>query len=182
MLNITTIGTINALWQDKPLLPFRTQKAKALFFFLVIEWNFYGRTEHRREFLADLFWPDLDRKASLENLRQTLYIVSTKVKLLTGQDFYVGSRFTVNRNQELKIHADLEQFRSGDAYDLIQLPAVRHVPLSDLVLYDCEPFYEWLLNFQAEIQQLSIQKISKTIEYQKALQNWHAVESLVADL
>ena len=180
MLTAGTLGAINAFWQEQSLLPFRTQKAKALFFYFLIEWEFYKRTEHRREFLADLFWPEMDKKAGLENLRQTLYIIRSRFKKVAGQDFLLSSKFTVNKNQSLKISLDLTQLLSTEVFDLVKLPEVRHIPLHDLVIYDCEPFYEWLINFQAEIQQLSIEKIGKAIEYQKALQNWPAVESLAS--
>ncbi|NJK82501.1 MAG: hypothetical protein HC912_00450 [Saprospiraceae bacterium] len=178
MLYVSTIGDVNAYWQDQSCLPMRTQKAKALFFYLIIEWTYFGKTEHRREFLADLLWPELDKKAALENLRQTLYIIRSKFKSISQQEFLISHRFSVNKNEELKIGIDLKLLQSTDVFDLIQLPATKHIPLQDLILYDCEPFYDWLINFQAEIQQLSIQKISKTLEYHKALQNWPVVESL----
>ncbi|NJO01179.1 MAG: hypothetical protein HC880_05285 [Bacteroidia bacterium] len=155
---VTTIGAVNAYWQDQLLLPLRTQKAKALFFYLMIEWIYYGKTEHRREFLADLLWPELDKKAALENLRQTLYIIRRKFKSISHQEFLISHRFSVNKNKVLKIQIDLQLLQSADVFDLIQLPVTKHVPLQDLILYNCEPFYDWLINFQAEVQQLSIQK------------------------
>lgn len=182
MLEIFTLGTSRARWQGQSLLPFRTQKAKALFFFLIVEWTYYNKSDHRREFLADLLWPDLDKKAALENLRQTLYIIRNKFKSITNQDLFKSNRITINKNEAIQINIDLWLLKGLEVFDLIQLPSIEHVPLSDLILYDCEPYYEWLMNFQAEIQQMSIDILSKNIEYQKALGNWFAVESLTVIL
>ena len=175
---VQTIGAAQVTAAGQNVLPLRTQKATALLFFLALEWSYFGRREHRREYLADLLWTELDRKAGLENLRQALYTIRRKLKATTGANFIHTDRKTVTKAANAEVQCDLLAIKQGNSFELLQLPPVAHVPLADLVLYDCEPFQEWLTNLQFEVQQASREALLQAMDREATLKKWGIVEQL----
>jgi len=157
---------------------FRTQKALVLLFFLITEWVYYDRTTHRREFLADLLWPTFTRKAALENLRQTLYIIRKRLEEVATEPLFTTNRLMVAKVSEAEVYADLQLLKRGHTFDLLQLPCMEHTPLQEPILYDSEPYQEWLYELQADIQQQSKRLLAQAIEQETTLQRWHVVEQL----
>lgn len=165
-------------YRAQDVLPLRTQKAKLLLFFLLVEWSYYERTEHRREFLADLLWTAHSRKAALENLRQTLYIIRKRLQAFSDQPLFITNRLTVAKVPATEIYSDLQLLKRGHSFDLLQLPCIPHIPLQELVLYESEPFQEWLDQLQAEVPQQSKRVLAQAIEQETTLQKWNVVEQL----
>jgi len=50
---------------------------------------------HRRDKLADLFWPQLAADAALLNLRQTVHHLRHMLLAATGQELLVANRFSL---------------------------------------------------------------------------------------
>lgn len=68
-LSLSFLGPFQAWTADGILQPFRTLKERALLAYLAIE----NDQMHRRETLAELFWPDRPEGIARNNLRQALY-------------------------------------------------------------------------------------------------------------
>jgi len=176
--NVQLLGEPGLKYIEQDILPLRTQKAKLLLFFLLTEWIYYDRTEHRREFLADLLWTEFSRKAALENLRQTLYIIRKKLEKVATPPLFTTNRLTVAKVPKAEIHADLQLLKRGHSFDLLQLPRMEHIPLQEVALYESEPFQEWLYELQAEVQRQSKRVFAQAIELETTLQKWNVVEQL----
>lgn len=123
------LGDPSLQYNGQDVLPLRTQKAKLLLFFFLAEWVYFGRTEHRREFLADLLWPEFSRKAGLENLRQTLYILCQKLQQVAAQPLFTTNRLVIAKASQAQVHTDLQMLKRGHSFDLLQLPCMEHIPL-----------------------------------------------------
>ncbi len=178
LLEVKTLNTENVRWSEKAVLPLRTIKASALLFFLVIEQVYFGRRQQRREYLADFFWPEHDRKAGLENLRQTIYQLRKKLQKIASDALLEGDRRTVELIPQVSIWCDLGLIKRAETFDLLQLPEERFEVLPNLVLYDCEPFEEWLTALRGAVQRDSLQALSKAIDLEQVQGNWDLVEKL----
>src|SRR5512142_2859007 len=68
-LSLSLLGPFHAWTANGVLQPFRTLKERALLAYLVVE----NGQMHRREMLAEFFWPGRPEGIARNNLRQALY-------------------------------------------------------------------------------------------------------------
>ena len=176
--NARLLGVPKLMYNSEEILPLRTHKAKVLLFFLLVEWSFYERFEHRREFLADLLWPTFSRRSALENLRQSLHILRKRLDSFSPSSLFTSNRFTVSKASEVQLLTDLELLKQGHTYDLLKLPVIEHIPLEGMVLYDSDPFQAWLDSLYAEVQSKSQHVYIQAIERESIRQRWEVVEQL----
>ena len=69
LISVSLLGSSQVLDVHQKEVHFKTRKAQALFFYLLIE----SGKEHSRAALADLLWPEHSESHGRNNLRQTLY-------------------------------------------------------------------------------------------------------------
>ncbi len=180
MLTIATLVQERIHWQED-LLSIQTKKAEALFLFLCIEHCFFQRSVHRREYLADLFWPDLDRHAALNNLRQSLHHIRAACKGKACPVPLLTNRSTVCFSKEIPIWCDLQALSTDSVEGLLQLPngALRVLP--NTVLYDAHPFQEWLEVVQVEVDRRADRSFLEAIDQACNARNWLQVEALITN-
>lgn len=68
VLTLSILGGFTVRLDGRPTQNFRSQKARALLAYLVME----GGRPHERATLAALFWPEMPDAPALRNLSQTL--------------------------------------------------------------------------------------------------------------
>jgi TolB-like protein/DNA-binding SARP family transcriptional activator/Tfp pilus assembly protein PilF len=153
-------------------------KAKALLFFLIAEWSYYERLNHRREYLASLFWPDHSREAGLEIVRQVLYQLRKRLRGEGIEDLLQGDRRQIGINPEQVLFSDLKAVRQGLSDPLMSLPIERIEALPGLVFYEEEGLAEWVEKIRATIQYDVLRVLSQDIDREKERQNWELVEQL----
>jgi len=179
LLEARVLNRESVRWAGREVQPLRTRKAWALLLFLVTEQVYDGRRVHRREFLADLLWPGHDRKSGLENLRQTLYQLRRRLSQLQPEPALLeADRNRIALAPHLPLSCDLSLIRRGDTADLLRLPETRITLLPDLVLYDSEPFEEWLTGLRARIEGDLLQALRRAIDREAAAGSWASVEQL----
>jgi len=67
-LSVLLLGPLQVTLDAQPVTRFETEKARALLAYLAVE----ADRQHRREFLAELFWPERPAGVAQANLRHTL--------------------------------------------------------------------------------------------------------------
>ena len=105
MLKVYTFGKPTTYVDNEPLVVFRTRKAEAILYYLVVASKPVDRTE-----LAELFWPEMTTSSAQKNLRATLPDLREML----------GDYLSVN-NQTISIATELEHW--VDLYELRQLLA-----------------------------------------------------------
>lgn len=87
VLSLSAFGPLRILWNDQPVTGLGSGKLAALLLYLAAQPG-----QHRRDTLADLFWPDLSAESARLNLRQTVFQLRSVLTEATGRDFLVSGR------------------------------------------------------------------------------------------
>ena len=106
-LQLTLLGTFTVIQNRQPITAFDSNKVRALLAYLAVE-----RTNHTRDFLAALLWPDHTEVSARTNLRQALY----QLRRTIGDESAVPpvllvSRQTIGLNSVADVVVDVTQFR-----------------------------------------------------------------------
>lgn len=133
MLKVRLLGQFH-LELDGEVIEIPSRPAQSLFAFLILN----PGTEHRRERLAGIMWPDSRESSARNNLRQALWHIrrSLRHELNSQQPYILGDRFTLRFNpqaeyaldvalleQKLPPQASLDQWREAlSAYQGELLP------------------------------------------------------------
>ncbi|KAF0108917.1 MAG: SARP family transcriptional regulator [Chloroflexi bacterium] len=103
------LGSSEINLNDCPVGGFTTQKAKALFAYLVLE---NDRT-HARGTLAALFWPDVPEQTALHNLRQALSTIRKSLDNCGGcGTIFCADRDSISFQSDVKFQVDALEFES----------------------------------------------------------------------
>ncbi len=154
-LTVSTFGPLRLHWNGKPVNGLGNGKVTALLAYLVTE-----QGPHRREMLADLFWPDASGESARLNLRQTLFQLRAVLAKATGQEFITANNYHVGIAPESRLVALDADFAAPLP------PCTDHEPaqcaiclarmakladlyqgtfLADVSLPGCSGFEDWLL-------------------------------------
>ena len=154
-LALSTLGPLGVSWDDRAIARLGNGKLAALLVYLAVEPG-----QHRREALADLFWPDLPTESARLNLRQTIFQLRNVLQAATGRDFIAAGRHHLGLAAEYPLRMSAIDFaaplptcvkpdpaecsaclaRLGGLADLYRGPF-----LADVSLPDCPGFEDWLL-------------------------------------
>ena len=145
-LNIQLLGPVQVSYNDDPITRFRSNRVRALLFYLVAEG--VGRRQNR-EMLQELLWPGMLPKSAQANLRQTLY----ELRKLGAQwepdiPLLLSQPGMVQLNPDFPHVSDIHEFehlRHGNEAaqdEAVQL--YRGAFLADFYLPDANPFEEWV--------------------------------------
>lgn len=103
LISVSLLGSSQVLDVHNNEVHFKTRKAQALFFYLLIE----SEKEHSRAALADLFWPEHAESHGRNNLRQTLYrLKQTLAHLDASHSFLQLGRESVQLTASGRLWAD----------------------------------------------------------------------------
>lgn len=176
-LVVRTLGVFQTELDAQPVDRFETEKDKALLAYLVVE----GQRLHRREFLAEMLWPDRPEGVARANLRHTL----GNLRLLVGDRPHTGkscpnplvllvSRDTIQLNPGADIWVDTAVFQqfvqgkpplSGTAIAQLEkaVDIYRGPFLEDICVSDSTAFQEWLLLKREQLQGLMCNALYRLI-------------------
>ncbi len=107
-LTIHYLGSFQVFLNDQEITAsFRTDKERALLAYLTIE----SGQAHRREVLAELFWPERPEGYARTNLRQAIYGLRRALgDRLAAVPFLLVDDESVQMNPELETHLDVKEF------------------------------------------------------------------------
>ncbi|MEZ4513108.1 MAG: tetratricopeptide repeat protein [Chloroflexota bacterium] len=157
-INVRLLGTNTVSFKDETL-PFRTDKVKALFAYLLL----HAATPVRRETLATLLWPDSSDDTARKNLRDALFHLR---KTLDQHDPALSERCLEADRKTVTLHIT-------DCFVVDTAVLSTPNPTSDLApliggellagfhLEDAEPFMEWLLLERSRWHDLSLKLLAQ---------------------
>jgi DNA-binding SARP family transcriptional activator len=175
-LTVNLFGQSETTVDQQTPLSFRTAKAQALLFYLLVEpqQTFY------REKLMALLWPDAALKSAQTSLRQAIYQLRhtlPKLDNLQGGPAVVlvnTTRFTVERHPHAAVFVDVAAFHNAlrevdrhghetlsGCYTCRQALEVattlyRGPFLVNMSLHDCEPFDAWIRNWRTNLERQAL--------------------------
>ncbi|MDX1615054.1 MAG: BTAD domain-containing putative transcriptional regulator [Candidatus Promineifilaceae bacterium] len=149
---LAILGTLEARVDGEPLPALPTLGAQALLVYLNVE-RILRQPVHRREFLAELLWPDVPSQSARRSLRTSLYYVRQAIPDAVGVDgqpvpILRTDRQTAQIDPDYALQLDRADFlRLIDGSSFHQRQAVklyRGDILSNFMLDDARPFMEWV--------------------------------------
>lgn len=157
------------------------RKSVALLAYLAVT-----RQPHSREALSTLFWPEVDHRTALGNLRRALY----RIRQVLGENILLASRTTTQLNAEADIWVDIGVFQehssaclnpssSGgtlDQFCVLRLQEAEKLYRDDFLagfnLPDSPAFDEWHF-FQAEgLKHTFVRILGQLISFYRARRDW----------
>lgn len=179
-LALSLLGEIEISLNGNVLEDLCAEKAQALLFYLAVESN----RAHRREFLAEMFWPEKPPGYARNNLKQTLsqlkkalgdtesdtpFLISSKRDLQFNAGcphridvLELESLFQRSKHHEHKKLADCEGCIEA-LHQAIEL--YRDDFLSDFYLPDSPDFNEWAITKREYLRRLVVDSLNKLIDY-----------------
>ena len=183
-LTLTLLGGFAARTESRATIHFRSQKARALLAYLIME---AGRP-HERATLAALFWPEMPDALALRNLSQTLIWLRQAVG--DGDPPFLHlTRRQIQWNAAAPVDVDALRFcallerrptpTEPPAAALRQAVALyRGEFLAGFGLPGCPAFDEWLLLQREHFQRLALEALFQLAEEALAAGDWVAAATL----
>lgn len=191
-LVLSLLGGIQINYRFADYIQLRTNKARALLAYLVVERD----NPHRREALATMLWPDRPARAARTSLRQELYSLR---KVLSDRDS--ENPFLLYSNQEIQFNLESDHWLDvADFLSLINTHRSHH-PYNNSVCEDCLKKLEaavelykgdfmsgfsipnclsyewWQLNRQEIYHQAAIYALTKLVAYYESQHNYFMMSS-----
>jgi predicted ATPase/DNA-binding SARP family transcriptional activator/Flp pilus assembly protein TadD len=178
-LSLSLLGPFQARLGHEPVAELRMRKEQALLAYLAVE----SDRPHRREALAELFWPERPEGVARAGLRQAL----SDVRRAIGGEYLQTTRLTVQFNAATDHWLDLELYRAQLAavrahpHDdpdtcplcmgrLQQIVALYRGPfLADLELDDSRAFQEWVTLHREWLFRQQGEALRRLTDYRLAL-------------
>ncbi len=162
-LAVSLLGPFRAALEGRPLLGFRSDKARALLVYLAVE----ADRPHAREALAGLLWPDYPNATALTYLRSTLsnlrhLLADFPAHPAAPDPFLLITRQTVQLNPQADVWLDtvaLARLLDGQPglNGLEQAAALCRGPvLEGFSVSDAAGFDEWLLFKREQYNRLAL--------------------------
>ena len=181
-LAVRLLGPFQATLDNERIDRFETEKVRALLAYLATE----ADRPQRREFLAEMLWPDRPEGAARANLRHTLGNLRTAIgdrersgKPATTPPFLFVTRDTIQLNPAAEIWVDTEDFArflqgpaSSTHLPITQLEAATRLYrgsfLEDIAITDSAAFHEWVLLKREGFRRKALSALHRLIECYKA--------------
>ncbi len=188
-LSLALLGTPRLTLSGDSLDDVFYEKVEALLAYLVVE----GNRPHRREVLAELFWPELSDDHARSNLRYALFKLREGLQDKTSATpFLLVNRTSIRFNQESSYFLDVNElldafdhsYRPKNALTIDDLERLCALYRGDFMeqstLTENELFYDWLCNKRDSYHRFQLILLSKLIEkytaeedYESALHHAH---------
>lgn len=160
-LTLTLLGRPQIAVDGQPV-ELKSQKAQALFFYLVMTRQIYSRQS-----LAGLLWSDLDEAAARRNLRVEWFKLREVV-----EPFLAGTRETIGLNRQSNYTLDVERFEHclhGHEPTFAELQEVVALYqgefLEDFHVRDAPLFEEWVTTERERLSQMARQAMLRLVEH-----------------
>ena len=179
LLSLSLLGRFQVLLEHEPVSQLRTRKDQALLAYLAVE----ADHAHRREALAELFWPERPEGVARASLRQAL----SEVRRAIGGEYLLTTRQTVQFNAGSDHWLDVDIYRAHweatrrHAHrDLANCPICmgqlqqavalyRGDFLADLVLDDSREFQEWVTLYRERFFNQQTKALQQLTSYRRTL-------------
>ncbi|MGL4408232.1 MAG: AAA family ATPase [Zoogloea sp.] len=182
MLSVSVMGACQIDWKGSPVQGISLGKPLALLIWLAMNPGL-----HRREALADIFWPNLSGSAARLNLRQTLFQLRANLMDVSGQEFITAGRNHLGLDLSSPIWVDALAFsgatgplsKEASGEDSLQKMAnqvalYRGPLLNGLVLPECEAFNDWLSLTNEMLQRRALDYLSRLADGYESQANYLA--------
>ncbi|MEZ4673751.1 MAG: BTAD domain-containing putative transcriptional regulator [Caldilineaceae bacterium] len=160
-LALTLLGRPQ-IFVESQLVELKSQKAQALFFYLVMT-----RQIHSRQSLAGLLWSDLDETAARRNLRVELLKLRGVV-----EQFLESTRDTIGLDRHADYTLDVERFEGclhghEPTYAELQEAVALYNGefLDDFHVREAPLFEEWVTTERERLRQMARQARLRLVEY-----------------
>jgi DNA-binding SARP family transcriptional activator len=185
-LGLSLLGALQITLNGKPISSFDSDKVRALFVYLAVEANH----SHRREALAEMFWPDKPEGVGRNNLRQSLANLRKSIGDRDSESpFLISSRdqvqFSASRPHSIDIvefqelfertqehtHAELDS--CGECLELLEraVELYRGDFLAQFYLPDSPAFEEWTIRYREKLQRQMSDVLRSLISIQEKENN-----------
>ena len=172
-LRVSVLGPFQVCLDEKPVIHFELNKVRALLSYLAVQPD----RQHRREYLADLLWPDFSHASALGNLR---YTISSLQKTLNNQETgcLIVWRDSLQFNSSGPVAVDAQEFvellpptPSAPSISSLEqaVSLYRGAFLEGFSLADCAPFEEWLLLKRGQYTRLVLKTLYFLADYYETL-------------
>lgn len=188
-LTLTLLGTPRLTLKGNSLDDVFYEKVEALLAYLAVESN----RPHRREVLAELFWPNLSDDHARSNLRYALFKLRKGLQDKENKTPYlIVSRTSIRFNTESDYYLDAtdlanafeQSLRSDFSLSIEKLEQLSSLYRGDFMeqstLTENELFFEWLCNkreifhrYQLIVLGRLIEKYTEKADYDLALHHAH---------
>ncbi|MBM3134701.1 MAG: tetratricopeptide repeat protein [Chloroflexi bacterium] len=179
-LSILLLGPLQVTLDGQPVTGFETEKARALLAYLALE----ADRPHRREFLAELLWPERPQGAAQANLRHTLAGLRRAIcDPATAPDsacqaappFLLVTRTTIQLNRAGDVYSDAAAFTALLGVSSSKNPPAlaaleeavglyRGAFLEDISVMDCPDYEDWLLITREQMGRLALEALLRLAE------------------
>ncbi len=179
ILSVHLFGHFQVFIAQQPVNGFKSDKARALLAYLILEPN----RPHARTMLTGLLWPDLPEESANANFRSVL---SNLRKVFAGKApnapaILLSDHHAVQLNPQVEIDCDVLEFHSQIAMgDLAQAAGLYTGPLLQGFSVGSEPFDDWLQIRAGTIHQEMLQALHTLTteciyrgEFEKAMGHAH---------
>ena len=157
-LSLALLGAVSVFYDGRPLERFRTNRVRALLYYLATE-SVLGTSSFRREALMELLWPGLPLQSAQANLRQTLYHLRQAIPDMPAEagdgvnHFLLSDRQIVRINPDYPVESDLARFNrflDGSIEQRIDATELyRGDFLADFYLVDSAAYESWIAQRRA---------------------------------
>ncbi len=169
-LEVRLLGGFDVRYDDRPIAGFESQKARALFAYLVV----HRHQPLSRDHLAELFWPERDEDSSRQNLRQAIYNIRSafpKGESAVLASDYQSIQLDPNLDCWLDVKAFEDAYRRGIANggtDPYQLATAARLYNGDLLagflVKGSAAFDDWLIAEQERLREAAIEALRSLVE------------------
>ena len=165
MLEVQFFGSFAIQHDGKPIV-LSSRAAQSLFAYLILT----AGTQHRREKLAGLFWPDLSEAKARTYLRQQLWRIRKALPAKTESDYLLADDITICFNAASEYRLDVAALRE------LEEDAPVHEMMMALSMYQGEllpGFYEdWVSQEREHLQVVFETRMEKLLELLAAEKRW----------
>jgi len=185
MLSISLLGPVRISLNQQPDYMIGSSNAQALLFFLAVE-GAADHTNHRRETLMALLWPDTLPQSAQTNLRQTLYKLRQAIPNITNLrgekiPFINANRQMVSLNPEGIFELDVDAFlHLTSSPELTQqaqaVNLYRGDFLADFSLPSSNPFELWAEQWRERLRRTMLETLTSLADHDQHQGNFTAAE------
>ena len=182
-LTIRLLGSFQVNIDATPISQFESNKVRALLAYLVVE----QQQVHRREKLAELFWPEMSVKRANSNLSQAIYNLRNLIQDdQTEPPYLLRTRSAVQFNPDSDYWLDVHTFATQIVSCCAQVPEIkpasephfeniqfavklyRDAFLTGLTFDSSLAFDAWVLVWRQRLQRQMITGLEYLAEYHSA--------------
>lgn len=169
-LRLQLQGHPNIWYQGEELTALRAVKARALLYFLIVEYHVNGQASFPKEQLADLLWPGMPIPSALQNLRQTVYRIRKTVPTATpGASLLLTDRQQVALNKQVDLTSDLSWLANnemGEVPDIAVENALAQLSpplLEHFSVPDASGFDEWVDSMRERLRRSKAERLQALV-------------------